>query len=49
MPNKEEIIKYYNKIFADFNKDPKSSEKIEEFRRKYSKLTEEDLLKTFTI
>ncbi|MEM2129819.1 MAG: hypothetical protein QXZ70_04390 [Candidatus Bathyarchaeia archaeon] len=46
---KSEIIEYYNRVFQNFLKDPAAAGKLEEYRRKYSQLTAEDLLKIFTI
>jgi hypothetical protein len=49
MQNKEEIIKKFENVFAEYQKDPDKAKRIEQYRRKYSKLTAEDLLKSFTI
>ena len=47
---KEEIIKKNDEFFANYQRNPKeTAKKIELFRRRYSKLSNQDLLKTFTI
>jgi hypothetical protein len=47
--SEEEIIRIFGKIFDEYQKDPAKEEKIERYKRKYSRLTENDLLKMFTI
>jgi hypothetical protein len=49
MEQSEIIARKYAKVYEHFINDPKTPEGIEAYRRIYSKLTEKDLLKTFTI
>jgi len=45
----KKIRKLLRSIDEKYEKDPSIPKKAEEYRRKYSELTEEDLLKIFTI
>jgi hypothetical protein len=47
--NKDEISAEFIRIAEEVENDPEVTKKAEEFHRKYGILTEEDLVKTFTI
>ena len=45
----EEIVETMRRVCEEVEKDPEVAKKAEEFQRKYSTLTAEDLAMTFTI
>ena len=43
------IKEHFDKLYEEYRKSPQRAQNVDRLRRRYSALTEKDLLKTFTI
>jgi hypothetical protein len=43
------VKEHFDKLYEEYRKSPQRAQNVDKLRRRYSALTEKDLLKTFTL